>query len=85
MENARPDLAEKDMDLRTASDTIRDRGKCKNLIVGEHLTEERKEEERRHLTITAQFMYCTMYMYLTLCCIYYLTVRCIVVFKCMVH
>src|SRR6218665_114798 len=32
MENLRQDLAEKDMDLRTALDTIRDRGKCRHLV-----------------------------------------------------
>ena len=39
MDNLRQDLAEKDMDLRMALDIIRGRGRCKNLIVGEHLTE----------------------------------------------
>jgi len=47
MDNVRQDLVEKDMDLRTALDTIRDRGtSCKNLIVGD-LTEENRRRRLR--------------------------------------
>jgi len=47
MDNVRQDLAAKDMDLRTALDTIRDRGKwSKNFIVGEYLTEKKTRRRR---------------------------------------
>lgn len=48
MDNMRQELATKDMDLRTAKDSIRERGSWKhfvkqNFIDSEHLTEEKRK------------------------------------------
>jgi len=43
MDNLRQDLAEKDMDPRTEQTEVEE--SCKNLIVGEHLTEVKRRKE----------------------------------------
>jgi len=48
MDNVRQDVAEKDLDLRTAVGQREVEASCKNFIVNEHLTEDNRRRSSKH-------------------------------------